>query len=564
MKRALLLLIALALLLSLPALWPRLGYDAPGPVATVVDARALFARATQQGKSLIEALAELRKQGVVGVAFYEETLRDRVNRGHGLYLPGQTLAALTPKAGFFPGWYYAAVPGAEAIPLPQHRVHWRGTDWVGFPLDVADVPLGPPPELNTAHAMGFFVVYRPQNHPLRPWPPALPEGVDAYVFVGEEALGWPDRLNEAADLLKAPVALIEGTPQRGLAVLAKKLGAYRLFSLRGAYLKKLGPERAASKYVLAARERGHQLLYFRPFERPEEDARFLKTLESGLNLAHIPLGSPRLKRFTPSPWRAFAWVGVLSGLILLALAYPPRIGVLVALFLLLLAFGVGGQQAGALLSGLVFPVVGFFLGKGLWRWVWATLMSLIGAVFLAVLGSTPETVLGLSAFRGVALVLLVPPLLLALGFLPREGWRERLTALFEHRLRLGEAALALALLLAVAVVFLRRGNDAPLVPGIELVLRDFLQSLMIRPRFKEIVGHGAALLAFLEPWPAWIRNGLLLLTAVGEASILDSFAHYHTPFWISFVRSLNGVAFGVILGLLVLGLYRGLKRWLWS
>ena len=564
MRRALLLLIALALLLSLPALWSRLAYDRPGPVATVVDARGLRARAAREGRSLIEALAELRKRGVVGVAFYEETLGDRADRGRGLYLPGQVMAVLAPQAGFLPGWYYAAVPGAASIPLPQHRVSWHGSTWVGFSLDVADVPLGPPPEIKTAHAMGLFIVYRPQNHPLHPWPPTLPEAVDAFVFVGEEALGWPDRLNEVAALLKAPVALIEGTPQRGLGLLAKRLGAYRLFSLRGAYLKKLGPERAASKYVLAARERGHQLLYFRPFTRPAEDARFLKRLSAGLQLAGIPLGPPRLKRFSPSPWRIFAWMGVLSGLLLLALAYPPRLSVLVAFFLLLIAFGVGGKQAGALLSGLVFPVVGFFLGEGLGRWVWATLMSLIGAVFLAVLGSTPETVLGLSAFRGVALVLLLPPLLLALGFLPREGWRERLTALFEHRLRLGEAALALGLLLAVAVVFLRRGNDTPLVPGLELALRDLLQSLMIRPRFKEIVGHAAAILAFLEPWPAWIRNGLLLLTAVGEASILDSFAHYHTPFWISFVRSLNGIAFGVILGLLLVGLYRGLKRWLWS
>lgn len=64
----------------------------------------------------------------------------------------------------------------------------------------------------------------------------------------------------------------------------------------------------------------------------------------------------------------------------------------------------------------------------------------MGAVFLSALGSSPATVLGLTPFKGVSLTLLVPPLLVAYSFLDR-NFKEALTRLYTHPLRLGEVAL---------------------------------------------------------------------------------------------------------------------------
>ncbi|MFX8805545.1 DUF5693 family protein, partial [Acinetobacter baumannii] len=77
---------------------------------------------------------------------------------------------------------------------------------------------------------------------------------DAVVFAGLEALGYPYRLEEAQERVPVPVALIEGTPQPGLAAYREK-GILRLFSLRYEWQLTLTPEEAADKYVLAARER---------------------------------------------------------------------------------------------------------------------------------------------------------------------------------------------------------------------------------------------------------------------------------------------------------------------
>ncbi len=565
MRRALELLLALFLLLSLPALFERLAYDRRGPVALVVDGRALRAEARLLGQSLSERLAEYRKLGVGGVAFYEEHLEDRAARGAGAILEGGLLATLAPEAGFLPGWTYTTVPGAEALPLPQHRVVWRKKTWIGFATDPRKLPLGPPPEVAAAYRMGFLILYRPENRWPRPWPPALPKGVFAYLFVGDQALGWPDRLVETAGFLDAPVALIENTKQKGLAALARRHGAYRLFSLRGEYQKKLGPERAAAKYVLAARERGHQLLYFRPYPRPEATRAFVEKVAAGLKAAGIPLGSPRPRAFRPRWPRAFAWAAALLGLFLYLSYLPPATALLAAGFLLALAFGYGGEQAGPLLVGLVFPVLGFLRrGRGLWPWAWALAYALAGGVLIAELGSRWETLVGLSAFRGVAFLLVLPPLLFLLARLPKDRFKEALAALYDHRLRLGEAAIAALLLLALAVALLRRGNDAPFVPGLELALREKLQAIMIRPRFKELFGHGLAVFGLLVPWPPWLRNVLLAGATLAEASMLDSFAHYHTPFWISLVRGFNGALIGFILGLILVFVYRGLRRWWWA
>jgi len=564
-ERALKILLLVAGILTLPAILPRLAYDRPGPVALVVDGRALAEEAAQRGAPLTELLRSYRSLGVTGIAFYEERVEERARKGLGAYLEGGMLRLLAPEAGFLAGWYYTNVPGASAIPLPQHRVVWRGKTWIGFPKDVARVPLGPPVGLEEAYRLGFWIAYRPENHPLHPWPPALPPQAGLFVFAGTEALGYPDRLPEVAERLSAPVALIEGTRQAGVAYLAKRVGAIRLFSLRAEYQLKLAPEVAARKYVLAARERGHRVLYFRPYPYPEATERFLKELNRGLAAAGIPLGVPEPRSFTPSTFSAFAWLGVAAGLWLYLLRLPRAFALPMGLFLALLAFGYGKDQAGPLLVGLVFPMLGLLEpASGLRRWGLALGYALFGALFLTALGSREATLLGLSAFRGVGLLLVLPPLLFLLGLLPKEDWKGTLEALFNHRLRLGEAALAGLLLLALLVAFLRRGNDAPFVPGLELTLRDQLQALMIRPRFKEVFGHAAAVFALTVGLPRWVTHALLAFAVIAEASILDSFAHYHTPLMVSLVRTLNGALLGGMLGGIGWLIYRGIRRWWWA
>ncbi len=570
-------LIVLALIPSMLALTPRLQAEHPGPVVLVIDGNAVEDEARLSGQSFEQTLARYRSQGIGGVAIYEQTVGNLLEQGLLLGQAGGALSLQYPQAGFRLGWSYLS---GDAELLRRIAAQWDipsefrtagGRTWLGTPVNVASYPVGYDAELvRRLKAQGYYLVFRPINAARRKLPAPgsgtaiVPPETDAIVFNGTEVLGNPNQLEEAIPLLQGkPIGWIEATPQEGFSRLARELPVLRLFSLKPEWQEKLKPAEVADKFVLAARERGHQILYLRPYPLFEDTQNLLARLKDDLERSHIPIGTPKVRDFTPSPLRLAAWVGVLAGLGLLALGYPAPWGWPLAGVLLLGALGYARGDAGPLLAALVFPVLGFLERRpGMQLWLAAVLYALAGVVFLAALGSDPRAVLGLETFKGVSLTLVVPPLLVALSFLPA-AWKPALERLWAHPLRLGEVSLVLFGLALIALAVLRRGNDAAgaIVPEWELQLRAWLQDAMVRPRFKEIFAHALAPIALLIPWPTWIKNGMLMLIAVGIASILNTFSHYHTPLAISLFRVLNGILVGLILGGLGLIVVRRLRKW---
>ena len=565
--------VLLSALLSLPALFPRMQVERPGPVVLIMDGEEVMEQARFTGKTFLQLMQEYRALGVQGVALYEQPVRNWVSRGLLTYHPANTLQLLYPNAQIRPGWFYLTGP-ADLLNkmvvrwnIPIERVRIGSQTWLATPVNVDFFPAGYDLALaRELKAQGFYIVARPLDHPYRKYEVELvPPETDAVVFTGLDVLGYQEHLEVVASRLQGkPIAWIEGAPQRGFAQLAQTLPVKRLFSIRPEWQDKLTPAETADKFVLAARERGHQLLYLRPYKQAGNTQQFLATLQRDLERSRIPVGVPTTRDFDLSPLRFVALVGVLAGLGLLVMGLPQPLGIPVTLLLVLLALGAARVDAAPLLAAMVFPALGFLERhlQGLRVWLVALLYALAGAVFLAALGSTPQSVLGLSPFRGVSLTLLVPPLLVALSFLPT-NYKPTLNLLYNHPVKLGEAAIALVGLAVVALAVLRRGNDAAptIVPEWELQLRAFLQDVMVRPRFKEIFAHALAPIALLLPWPAWIRNMLLVMVALGMGSILNTFAHYHTPLSISFFRVLNGIWIGVALGLLGAWFLGRLRQW---
>ena len=572
MKRLLQLLLLLALLPTLAALTERWRVERPGAVVLTLDGQAVREEARLRGLDLNDLLDRYRDRGVRGLGVYELRAQDWVERGKAIYGDGNLLRLIHPGGGFEPGWYYLSPREpedldliADAWTLPQHRIAWLDRVWIGFPKDVLTMPLGPDQRfILDRYRKGNYIVYRPYNDRLRSWPPPLPEAVGAVVFAGEEALGFPHRLAEAARLITVPVGFVEGADQQGVAAIARFRPALRVFSLQAEWQLKLSPEAAADKYLLAARERGHQILYFRPWPEPEKTARFVERVTAGLAASGFELGEPRPRELDLPDYARLAWLGVLAGLGLLALAYPQPLGALLAAGLLLGSFVYARGQAGPLLAALVFASLGFARHReGMRAWTLALGYALAGGAFLAALGSNTLTIGGLVPFKGVLLTLALPPLLVALAGLPTDrDLRQLIAEAWEHRVRLGEVALALAAVAALGVVLLRRGNT-DWVPGFELQLRAVLQDWMVRPRFKEVFGHTLAVVALTQPWPRWLHAGLLAFAALAEASILNTFSHYHSPLLVSLARTVNGAAVGLVLGLALAAGVWAVRRW-WS
>jgi len=114
-------------------------------------------------------------------------------------------------------------------------------------------------------------------------------------------------------------------------------------------------------------------------------------------------------------------------------------------------------------------------------------------------------------------------------------------------------------------MLMRTGNDAPGdVSSIELKVRTLLDHILPeRPRTKEfLVGHPALVIALAMAFRGDRKYLPLagLLAAVGQASVLNTFCHLHTPISVSVMRVVTGMIVGGIMGLVALWIYNRIRR----
>jgi hypothetical protein len=561
-------------------------------VAVVMDEQALQEQAEAVGADPFELALRYRELGLGGIALYEETPESLAADGAILAMRGYELQAAVAAAGGAPPALPSNVtvmaelePGALApalakvAPAPR-EFQWAGTTWYAFPGDVvATLPAGPSAaRLRRYVEAGFDVAYRPRNHQLMADSGAdFPADAHYLVHAGLEVAGHPDLIDETIAASRPFLTgIIEGTEQSGMADIAGKVPTVRLLSFNQDYInQRLRPHDLIEKYLLAANERGITLLYLRPYTEPQLGSPIENTerLVSGLTAALEregfqvgPLETLQIDYRTSAPLRALSAVGVLAGLALLALAFPAPWGALVSLALLGLGLLAGGLDwdALALVAALVFPVIGYAHARErLSALATATLVSLAGAALLVAVGSDQASMTAISPFRGVAATLVVPPALFlfhyALRYRRPAAW---VRDFWGHPVRIGDVALALLAVAALALVVLRRGNF-PIIGAseAELAFREWLSDLFVRPRFKELLGHPLAVLGLTgSAWPAWIRGGLLTGGVIAQASILNSFSHYHTPVLVSLQRTLIALALGLVIGLVLVPLARAAVR----
>ena len=268
---------------------------------------------------------------------------------------------------------------------------------------------------------------------------------------------------------------------------------------------------------------------------------------AGFEIGPLPLDAGEPGRYAPSRWlRAAAPSASWPGLG----CWPPlprRVGLLAAGAVAALGrrWPAGlDWDALALIAALVFPVLGY--GRplregctgtdpagGAWRCCARPAVSLVGATLLVAVGSDRASVLGIEPFRGVAATLVVPPaLFLAHAMLRERGPAGWLRTLWTQPIRLGPARGGRGGRGgALALVVVRRGNT-PIIGASELEL-EIREALASAVRAAALQGAARAPAgtagADRTGWPEWIRAPLLTGGVIAQASILNSFAHYHTP-----------------------------------
>ncbi len=191
-------------------------------------------------------------------------------------------------------------------------------------------------------------------------------------------------------------------------------------------------------------------------------------------------------------------------------------------------------------------------------------LSMTGAAYLSGALSDVSYFLEFEIFRGIKLTFVLPLILVAVAFLQRfnivDEVRQNVPATQQIKELLDKSVSVKALLAlmivagAVVVLVARSGHTSGMpVSGVEIKIRNMLEQIFYaRPRSKEIFfGHPAfvlAMAAFLKKFPKMICFALVMAATVGQSSMVETFAHMRTPIFMSFMRGLDGLIPGAIIG----------------
>lgn len=207
-----------------------------------------------------------------------------------------------------------------------------------------------------------------------------------------------------------------------------------------------------------------------------------------------------------------------------------------------------------------------------WTLIKTSAISLIGVVYEVALLNHITYSLVLQQFRGVGALHLLPIAIAGvylLFFSENNTYSDkimhirRILTSFISVLWIVVAGIGLA---AVFYYLSRTGNEGQ-ASTVEKLFRSFLENTLgVRPRTKEfLVAHPLFVLgAYLS---IRYRHAvyLIFIGVIGQLSIVDTFAHLHTPLHISLIRISYGIVFGAIIGLVLIAAWeiitRSWKRW---
>lgn len=408
-------------------------------------------------------------------------------------------------------------------------------------------------------------------------------------------------------------------PQKGIYGLAERLGynAVRAHPVAEAETATLSPAQLADRIVLAVKDRNIRMIYLNAAYNwnvvKGKVTHSLDTIVKALagdgdvpgaveRLADYGFRTGDAEAFTVhrAPleplWRALVIAGAVALTAIMCGQFVPNLLVPVT------AIGAAGGAAAfaldaelpmqglALLAAISSPTVavvrlvrllrkrreeaganaraaGRRLGEALLLYAGVSVLSLVSVPLLMGLLDDIRYSLVLQQFRGVSLLHLAPVALVAIYvFLYGPGG-----SVWENARKFLATPVTVLWLVAGAVLgaaglyYLTRTGNSGIVSSLELQFRWMLENTFgVRPRLKEFLFGHPLLLAgiFLSLRYRW-ATGLLILATIGQLSMVDTFAHIHTPAALSLIRAALGLALGLLAGLIGIAVWQAAER-LWQ
>jgi len=590
--------IAITALLSGYSIWKRHEVESKNKAVTLaVEYEAVESLSAGGGKSIDEALKNLKAQGVGAIVLGEETIGELIGEGYAdltgnelllkqdrVLSSTKAIAALMErvKRGLktrFPGAkIVTGQEGAETV----IRVEFES------PSLIRQTAIGLNPSMaQVVTQSGLAIVARMGN----------PQGVsDQYVIdtlgwahelgatiflpQGDQVLGRRDALKTTEDTLKS-LGMYYATPEFSKIggdaniVEAQPDNVLRLHSAQSAELDKLPLADAVDRYAKAARERNMRILLIRPVSfaaaNPLESfAKFVKDINDEIRHEGGEMGTAHPfedSKVSPGLILVIALSTLPTAFFVLTTLLKNRTIAygLVGLVTLLALASVthAGKPFAALAASMIFPIAAFLVldarnGKYIFaEFLIVCAISLVGGLAVAgILNGLPYFVKA-DEFRGIKLAVFLPIAVVGWYFAAR---LTDLKAAMRNPLTWASAFLAIGILIGLAFMSTRTGNDNPAgVSDLELKVRNVLDAvLFVRPRTKSfLIGHpllivGIGLLLLqrkknlqkLAPWTAIALTG----GAVGQTDLVNTLCHIHTPVLLSLIRNAVALVPGSIIG----------------
>ncbi|MGI6066838.1 MAG: DUF5693 family protein [Bacillota bacterium] len=419
------------------------------------------------------------------------------------------------------------------------------------------------------------------------------------VFFNDQNLpgiGLPAKKQEAAlqglaegiSRLSVPTVMVEFFPQKGLQTVAQHLekNIVRLHSIPESEMLSISQSRAVDRFTLAVTDRNIRVLLVRFFPNMNlaDNALYLAEIHDSLEREGFSFGAPETLGSLPFSrfFTAALGLAVAAGGVLLfnVLGYT-RLGIVVGLLGFLSCLGllfIGqvslARKVLALVSVLVFPTLSVTLHlktqpAGVWRALWlfvrTTALSLVGAVLMVGLLADKTFMYTLDRFVGVKLAHVLPLLLIMLIFVfireKQHNPLRKIIRVLDHPVTVKYLVLLGIMGIVLLIYVMRTGNENAAVPAWELMIRSKLEYLLsVRPRTKEfLIGHPLMILMFFLGYRDKYLP-LLLIGVIGQVSVVNTFAHIHTPLVISLIRTFNGMWLGAVLGVILIALFLVWRR----
>ncbi|GJM82976.1 hypothetical protein HMSSN139_54720 [Paenibacillus sp. HMSSN-139] len=192
-----------------------------------------------------------------------------------------------------------------------------------------------------------------------------------------------------------------------------------------------------------------------------------------------------------------------------------------------------------------------------------SLLSLTAVPFIIALLNNITYSLVLNQFRGVSLLHLGPILLIAIYVFLYRGnsvWEE-LRKWLSMPITVLWVAVAAVLGVAALYYLSRTGNAGTLLPG-EAAFRSFLENAFgVRPRNKEfLLAHPLFIVGLFAAFRYRWAMFAMIIAVMGQLSMVDTFAHIHTPAVLSLIRDVLGMGLGLVIGLIAVLVWQIIER----